>query len=162
MKLFRIIAVRSSMKLTCHYQQFRVVGDDNVHCMHGPSECLGNIISLCAISLFPNDSVISLGFTNCLVESYSRIPARDLVQSCASEYGIEFDALNACISDDDGRGIRLLEESIERSEEAGVKKSCTIRVRHKIWCIRDGGQWKDCPNGSSVDDLVREILNGQS
>ena len=147
------------MKLTLSIQSSRVVGDNDVHCMHGPAECLGNIISLCAISLFPKDAVRSLGFTNCLLRFYSRIPARDLVQSCASEYGIEFDALNACISDDDGTGLHLLQESIERSEEAGIKKSCTVRVRDKIWCIRDGGEWKDCPSGSSVDALVTEILN---
>ncbi len=140
----------------------RVVGGNDVECKHGPSECLGNIISLCAISLFPNDAVRSLGFTNCLLRSYTRIPARDLVQSCASEHGIEFDAINACISDDEGKGMQLLQDSIERSEEAGVKKSCTVRVRDKIWCVRDGGEWKDCPNGSSVDALIAEILNGQS
>lgn len=67
--------------------------------------------------------------------------------------------MNACISDDDGTGLHLLQESIERSEEAGIKKSCTIRVRDKIWCIRDGGEWKDCSNGSSVNALVTEILN---
>lgn len=145
--------------LTFYVQNSRVVGDNDVHCMHGPSECLGNIISLCAISLFPKDAVISLGFTNCLLHSYSRIPARDLVQSCASEHGIEFDALNACISDDDGKGLHLLQESMERSKEAGIRKSCTIRVRNKIWCIRDGGEWKDCPNGNSVDALVAEILS---
>jgi hypothetical protein len=58
--------------------------------------------------------------------------------------------------------MQLLQDSIERSEEAGVKKSCTVRVRDKIWCVRDGGEWKDCPNGSSVDALIAEILNGQS
>lgn len=142
------------------FQHFRVVGDNDVHCMHGPSECLGNMISLCAALLFPKDAVISLGFTNCLLRSYSQIPDRDLVQSCAAEHGIEFDGLNACISDDEGKGMQLLKESMERSQEAGVKKSCTVRVRDRIWCIRDGGEWKDCPNGSSVDDLVSEILKG--
>jgi hypothetical protein len=41
--------------------------------------------------------------------------------------------------------------------QAGVTKSCTVRVNEEIYCIRDGGKWKDCPNGSAVNDLVIAI-----
>ena len=54
-------------------------------CMHGQTECLGNMLSLCANNLFPNNVKISLGFSTCLIMSYQRIPSRDLVQSCALE-----------------------------------------------------------------------------
>lgn len=57
--------------------------------------------------------------------SYQRIPSRDLVQSCALEHGISFEDLNSCVSEE-GKGLDLLEASIRRSEEAGVKKSCTV------------------------------------
>ena len=57
--------------------------------------------------------------------SYKRIPSRDLVQSCALEHGIPFEDLNSCVSEE-GKGLDLLEASIKRSEEAGVKKSCTV------------------------------------
>lgn len=115
------------------------------------------MLSLCADYLHPSNPVISLGFTNCLVSSYSRIPSRDLVESCSLEHGISFDQLNSCISDE-GKGLDLLSASVERSQKAGVKKSCTVRVRDKIWCVRDGGEWKNCDHGHDVDDLVAEIL----
>lgn len=103
--------------------------------------------------------MISLGFTNCLVLSYPQIPNRDLVESCALEHGIEFDKLNSCVSEE-GKGMDLLASSIKRSQRAGVRKSCTIRVREKIWCVRDGGKWVDCKHGSTVDDLVKAVLHG--
>lgn len=125
--------------------------------MHGLGECLGNMISLCANDLYPSNTIVSLGFTNCLTISYPRIPERSLVQSCALEHGIDFGALNTCVSQG-GKGMSLLRSSIERSKEAGIQRSCTIRVKEKIWCVRDGGKWKGCSHGSSVDDLVSEVL----
>ena len=138
---------------------FRVDGNETINCMHGSTECLGNMLCLCAISLFPKNPVVSLGFSNCLILSYPQIPNRDLVESCALEHGIEFGELNSCISEE-GKGMELLESSIERSQHAGVRKSCTIRVREKIWCVRDGGKWVDCEHGNTVDDLVNAVLHG--
>ena len=132
--------------------------NDDIHCKHGATECLGNIIILCAQELYPNRAVISLGFSNCLLSSYSEIPQREHVESCALEHGIDFEELNSCVSDVGGKGLDLLRKSIERSEAAGVTTSATVRVRGKVWCVRDGGEWKDCVRGHGVDDLVEEIL----
>ncbi|SLM35065.1 Gamma interferon inducible lysosomal thiol reductase GILT [Lasallia pustulata] len=129
---------------------------DSVSCMHGPTECLGNMLSLCAQTLYANYTKISLGFTTCMVSSYHDIPKRDLVESCALEHGVDFDKLNGCVSDE-GTGMDLLRDSIERSKEAGVIYSCTVRLDGKVRCIRDGGEWKDCEGGSSVGDLVRDV-----
>lgn len=142
-----------------HYPKYSVDTNETINCMHGPTECLGNMLCLCAITLFPNDPVISLGFTNCLILSYPRIPHRDLVESCALEHGIKFGELNSCISEE-GKGMGLLASSIERSKNAGVTKSCTIRVRGETWCVRDGGKWVDCKHGSTVNDLVAAVLHG--
>lgn len=129
---------------------------DLVDCKHGPGECLGDMLSLCAEDLFPNTTVVSLGFTTCLVMSYSRIPDRDLVENCALEHGIGFDALNSCVSED-GNGNDLLRSNVEWSADAGVVKSCTVRVSGETWCIRDGGEWKDCAGGTEPKDLVAEV-----
>ena len=129
---------------------------DTIHCMHGSTECLGNMLGLCANELYPNEPKISLGFSTCLIMSYQRIPSRDLVESCALEHGISFDDLNACISEE-GKGLDLLEASVKRSENAGVKKSCTVRLGGEIWCIMDGGKWKDCKEGHEVRDLVEVV-----
>ena len=134
----------------------KVDDDDNIQCMHGQTECLGNMMMLCAAQLYPDNVKISLGFSTCLIMSYQKIPQRDLVQGCAMEHSVDFEKLNACISAD-GHGLDLLESSIERSRDAGVTKSCTVRVDGEKWCIRDGGAWKECEGGHEVSDLVEEV-----
>jgi len=134
----------------------KVDESDTVHCMHGPAECLGNMMGLCANELYPNDTKISLGFSTCLTMHYEKIPSRDLVESCALEHGVSFDELNACISEE-GNGLDLLTASVERSEKAGVTKSCTVRVGGEKWCIMDGGKWKECDGGHEVKDLLAEV-----
>ena len=63
----------------------------------------------------------------CLSRNYQDIPERDLVEDCALEHGIDFDKLNHCVSRDDGAyAIGMLRESVERSAEANVTKSCTV------------------------------------
>ncbi|KAL5003255.1 hypothetical protein BDV10DRAFT_191108 [Aspergillus recurvatus] len=153
----------------------------DVECMHGPGECIGDMLMLCAANLpfKPEDgpaqgrtpTVRYLGFATCLISSYQEIPDRMLVEQCALEHGIDFDALNDCVSqqDDDPNkstqdgplsGVRLLRESARHSAELGVKTSCTVRLDDVVWCVRDGGVWKDCAKegeGSKVPVLVDEI-----
>lgn len=127
--------------------------------MHGESECLGNIIELCAAKLYP-DPKIYLGFTMCLTREYQKIPERQLVEDCALEHGIDFEELNKCTVDDDGAlAVDMLRSSFNRSSAAGVTKSCTIRLNNEVRCIRDGGKWTDCERGHKVDDLVKDIID---
>ncbi|EXJ94146.1 hypothetical protein A1O1_02539 [Capronia coronata CBS 617.96] len=128
---------------------------DAVSCKHGPGECLGNVILLCAAHVYA-DVKVWLGFANCMISDYQEIPQRDLVEDCAMEHGVDFQKLNTCISEE-GEGVGLLRSSILRSQENNVTKSCTVRLAGKIRCIRDGGEWYDCPGGSSVEDLVHDI-----
>ena len=41
--------------------------------------------------------------------------------------------------------------------QAGVTKSCTVRLDSKIYCVRDDNKWTDCPSGPGVNDLVIAI-----
>lgn len=146
--------------------------------MHGPEECVGDSLILCAQSLpYPPEgdeatpirmpTIRSLGFANCLISSYHDIPDRWLVQRCALQHGIDFNALNECASrqeDDPSNGevsgLALLRESAQHSASLGVKTSCTVRLDEEVWCVRDGGVWKDCAKdgeGSKVSVLVDEI-----
>ncbi|KAJ9623257.1 hypothetical protein H2203_006196 [Taxawa tesnikishii (nom. ined.)] len=132
--------------------------DDTVTCKHGPGECLGDTLELCAAHLYPYPKIY-LGFTMCMTKNYQDIPDEDLVKDCALEHGIDFNALNHCVSRDDGEyGIDLLRRSVKRSQDAGVTKSCTIRLDGKTRCIRDGGVWTDCEGGHEVRDLVEDVL----
>ena len=128
---------------------------DAVECKHGPPECLGNMIILCANKLYPEPKVF-LGFANCLISDYARVPEQGLVEDCAMEHGVDFGKVNDCISDE-GEGIDLLRKSVERSSDHNVTKSCTVRLNGEIRCIRDGGEWYDCPGGSSVKNLVQDV-----
>ena len=115
-------------------------------------------------------TIRSVGFANCLMSSYERIPNRAFVQDCASEHGIDFKTLNRCVSramdighggeDDEISGLKLLRESFMRSQSLGIKTSCTVRVDEQVWCVRDGGVWKDCGENeerSEVSALVGEV-----
>ncbi|KAG5991307.1 hypothetical protein E4U54_003903 [Claviceps lovelessii] len=89
--------------------------DDGVKCKHGPSECMGNIIELCARELYP-DPKINLGFIMCLTRDYQNIPNRALVEDCALEHAIDIKAINDCATKDDGaHGMELLRTSVERT-----------------------------------------------
>jgi len=91
----------------------------------------------------------------CLTRDYQDIPQRSLVEDCALEHGIDFSALNECaVRDDGGYGMGLLRNSVRRSIQVGVIKSCTVRLNEEVYCIRDDGKWSDCPNGPGVNDLV--------
>ncbi|CAI7647989.1 unnamed protein product [Penicillium glandicola] len=160
---------------------------EEIECKHGPGECIGDMLMLCAANLpfpptadeaflpsqYPRTPIIrSLGFANCLVNDFARIPDREFVHQCAMEHGIDFDALNKCASqqnDDpnDGNdggpplsGIALLRESATHGEQLGVKISCTVRLDNDVWCIRDNDEWKNCAQngeGSQPSALVDQV-----
>lgn len=131
--------------------------DDGVLCKHGQEECLGNIIELCAQRHYP--VVQSLGFTMCMTKEFEDIPKRELVEDCALEHGISMQKINDCATLEDGSvGTEMLQQSFNRSAEAGVSKSCTVRLNGKVRCVRDDGEWTDCEGGSQPVDLVRDVL----
>lgn len=142
--------------VNCLLTAFRTTEHDGVECKHGPSECLGDMIELCAAQLYPLPQMY-LGFTMCLTRDYEDIPQRSLIEDCSLEHGMDFDKLNQCVSSDDGKGVGLLRTSVERSANASVEISCTIRLDGKKRCVRDGGEWKDCEAGYRVDDLVQDV-----
>jgi len=147
----------SHINLTLSYIGKATTHDDGVSCPHGPGECLGDILQLCAAEMYP-DPKQWLGFAYCMEDKYQDIPDRWLVEGCANEYGVSFDGLNWCASREDGQhAMNLLKGSVGRSKALGVGTSCTIRLNDEVRCIRDGGEWKDCDGGSDAKDLMRDI-----
>lgn len=111
------------------------------------------MILLCAAQLYPEPK-LSLGFANCMVNDYRDIPQRDLVQSCAMEHGLDFGRINGCISDE-GNAQLLLRDSVERSADAEIRTSCTIRLQGRTWCVTGGK--RDCNDGANLDGLIHRI-----
>ena len=140
----------------------RPTAGDGISCMHGPSECLGNILHLCAAEInappSPPPAHTYLPFSLCLARDYGNIPDREFVEGCADKNGIDFRKLNECASDlGPNGGLSMLRKSVERSKGLDAETSCTVRVDGRRWCVRDGGRWKDCDGGSGFEDLVRDI-----
>ncbi|KAF8251617.1 hypothetical protein K440DRAFT_511176, partial [Wilcoxina mikolae CBS 423.85] len=133
------------------------VSGGGVACKHGPSECLGNMLHLCAASL-TTPTLDYLPFSKTLLEDYEKVTDQEFVKSAAEKAGIDFEELNKKVSDiGPGGGMDLLLKSVERSEEAGVKRSATIRVEGEVVCVRDDEMWKECKYGDTVEDLVRVV-----
>ena len=80
-----------------------------------------------------------------------------LVKQCLSTVkGSPFDPdVQECIEGSLGR--KLLKDSVKKSKKRGIEKSATIQLEGKTVCIRDDGQWKDCPGGHEGKDWVRQI-----
>ncbi|EWC48459.1 hypothetical protein DRE_02228 [Drechslerella stenobrocha 248] len=125
-------------------------------CMHGPDECLGNIIELCAYKLYKSEPKRWLGFIYCMGNNYREIPKDEHVASCAREFGLNVELLGQCASSDEmDQGMEMLRTSARRAMQLRIKTSCTLTINGKTACVRDGGAWKGC--SGSVDDIVEQI-----
>ncbi|KAI9323180.1 hypothetical protein BX666DRAFT_1884078 [Dichotomocladium elegans] len=123
-------------------------------CMHGESECIGNIQELCYRQVYP-DYRDWFGFALCLNDRLREIGIDpELPYQCATKLGQSYAPVDACVKSN--LGIELLGKSVERTQSLGVRKSCTIYIDNKQRCIRDGG-WKECDEGHEVADFVRMI-----
>ncbi|KAH6659222.1 hypothetical protein BKA67DRAFT_652470 [Truncatella angustata] len=110
-----MMRVNTKVNFTLSYIGTPTDSNDGVACKHGPNECMGNILELCAAHLYP-DPKIYLGFVMCLTRDYKEIPQRELVEDCALEHAVDFEQLNDCATKDDGGfGVSLLRNSVKRS-----------------------------------------------
>lgn len=130
--------------------------DGAIECKHGPEECKGSIMELCAQET--HDPWTTLRFVECLTNEFERIPDRAFYEECSSKHSIDLEAVDRCAARDGGAyGLKLLRESAQHTIDMGVRISGTVRLNEEIYCIRDKGKWTNCPNGAGVDDLVDAI-----
>jgi hypothetical protein len=103
----------------------RPTDNDGVSCKHGPAECLGNIMMLCAADLYPKPETY-LGYSMCMTRQYKDIPSRSLLEDCALEHALDFKKLDECASRDDGAyGMKLLRDSVTKSHQVSGSR-CTV------------------------------------
>lgn len=112
-----MMRVNNKVNFTLSYIGKPTDSNDGIACKHGPDECMGNIIQLCAAHHYP-DPKTYLGFVMCLERDYKLIPQRELIEDCALEHAVDFELLNDCAAKDDGAfGISLLRNSVKRSSD---------------------------------------------
>jgi len=126
-----------------------------VTCMHGESECLGNIHELCFIRQFPQD--LWWHAVQCMnYAGRQSIGTEKLAIQCAKviKKDYEADGVKECV--EGPVGAALLRESVRWSQHLGIKNSCSILINGKIICVKDG-VWKQCEGGHEVSDFVRQV-----
>ncbi|ODN90211.1 hypothetical protein L198_06229 [Cryptococcus wingfieldii CBS 7118] len=159
-----------------------------VECKHGPKECVGNAHQLCLIQHLSGQQrgggkgveewfggVECMNFPSDWPERVGEIAE---VERCAKASG-GWDKVESCIvgskseqgdaqKGEDGLYLtkeakKLLRDNVKKTEEAGVKTSCTIDIASTLvsggrrTCVVDGGVWKGCDDGHTAADFVRVI-----
>ncbi|KAM0792643.1 hypothetical protein ACM66B_002425 [Microbotryomycetes sp. NB124-2] len=132
-----------------------------VECMHGESECAGNVQQLCAAKHFQGQSgeinpwADWWNFIQCVnYGPTSRIGNENVAKSCAGVVGHKWDEISDCVNGHEG--AELLQMSVKAAQQLKITKSCTIVIGGKPVCIHDG-TWKSCEEGHEVGDFVRQI-----
>jgi len=103
---------------------------DNITCLHGPGECVGNRILLCAHNLTITKS--EWGYWNygvCMQADYTNIP--DNAPACAEKTGMPWKEINECASG--ALGLSLFKDSIAKSVSLQVKSTPTVFVGPKMY-----------------------------
>ncbi|KAG6817399.1 hypothetical protein H0H87_009043 [Tephrocybe sp. NHM501043] len=129
-----------------------------VKCMHGPEECAGNVQQLC---VWKHEPSAWWEFVQCQnYEGRQEIGKPDLTLKCAKAVGIDWENSGAgeCAGSDGSgtgsEGVALLKESVALGHKLGI--DCTVLINGEQVCIHDG-TWKNCENGHSVGDFVKQI-----
>lgn len=143
--------------------------DNSTHpeCMHGHDECAGNIQQLC-VKKHAEDLAQWWSFVQCQnYEGRLRIGLPSVATKCARSARLEWEKSGAaeCVGEKYGGGEKsgdgqegrlLLKKSVETQQKEDIVKSCTILIDHEKVCVHDG-VWKDCDDGHTVNDFVRQI-----
>ncbi|KAH8827228.1 hypothetical protein DL96DRAFT_1498752 [Flagelloscypha sp. PMI_526] len=130
-------------------------------CLHGPTECAGNIQQLCTEKYAPEEW---WRFIHC--QNYQgrwEVGLPETAYKCAAVTDIDLDesGVSQCagLDSDDGpgeEGVALFHESILLGKSLGIERSCTILINGRHVCVHDG-VWKQCEDGHTVNDFVRQI-----
>ncbi|KAF9434682.1 hypothetical protein BGZ76_007630, partial [Entomortierella beljakovae] len=140
-----------------------------VTCKHGPLECAGNTQQLCFKEYFPDHKVwIPFVVTMNSLEPHrigelqyaKEVAEKILSEGLGSIDNHLLDKVSSCA--DSQEGFNLLVNSVQNTIDHGVTTSCTVFIDNRKRCVVDGGEWRECPEGSSVADFIRSITEAAS
>ena len=142
------------VNFTLSFIAYRTRNND-ISCMHGPDECIGNQQQLCVQHLYPQK--IFLQFLLCQTRRIDEIPSNG--EQCAKDLanqGVEWSKIDACMKSKQANN--LLSQAVDRTRAASAKKSCTIHLNGKFWCMHDGS-WYGCSDGHDEKSFIQSICS---
>jgi len=119
-------------------------------CPHGPPECEGNMMQVCAQVYYPDNW---FDFVLCQSGDMAAIPGNG--PRCATSLGMEWALIDKCRNGDEGKA--LMTKSVERTQSFGITKSCTLYINNEFFCLRDGGAWRSGCKASDLSSITEEI-----
>ncbi|KAK7049542.1 hypothetical protein VNI00_005573 [Paramarasmius palmivorus] len=132
-----------------------------VACKHGTEECVGNIHQLCVQKYATPAHWWE--FIHCSnYEGKNKIGLPETAFKCAKAAQIDWEGsgVGSCAGADasghEEEGINLLKENVLLGKQMGLKTSCTVVINGEEVCVHDE-TWKQCENGHTVNDFVRQI-----
>ncbi|KAI8072427.1 hypothetical protein BC940DRAFT_292579 [Gongronella butleri] len=152
---FKVLSkVRVPVKFDINYIAEADASEPFKHkCKHGNPECLGNIQQLCFHHVYP-DWRDWFAFNLCMNQDYGQIGLEnDLAPNCARHLKLDYALVDSCVHD---IGVELLKDSANVSKDRGIRTSCSILLNNELNCVHDG-TWKNCAEGTTVEDFVQAI-----
>lgn len=149
-----LLELSSIINFTISYIAYEKSGNE-IGCMHGPSECLGNKQQLCVQNMCSQTTLLK--FLQCQSKSLENIP--DNGEPCAREASdnqLKWSDVEACVQSE--KANELLRKSIQKTQSSSVTKSCTIHLNGKFWCMHDG-TWYGCSEGHRKNHLTKAICS---
>lgn len=133
--------------------------EDAVSCMHGAAECDGNKQQLCLQHHLPAAENRKY-FQALLCHAKGHVNDVSRLTSCMTEAGVDADVQAEVLKCVDGTlGATLQVDSAKQVAANSVVKSCTVFVDGAKRCIRDGGTWYDCPQGSDTAAFIKSVCD---
>jgi hypothetical protein len=124
-------------------------------CPHGESECIGNKQQLCMQKMY--SPKIFMKYLLCQSKDFFRIPNNG--EQCANETSgnlTKWSDVKSCVTST--KSNKLFHKSLERTRLASAKKSCTIHLNGKFWCMHDGF-WSNCSEGHDEKSFIKSICS---
>lgn len=124
-------------------------------CMHGINECIGNKQQLCVQNTY--SQTILFKYLQCQSKQFVIIPHNG--ERCAreiSESAMNWTVVQSCVTSN--KGNELFRHSVQRTHLASVKKSCTIYLNGKFWCMHDR-YWSNCHEGHGKSNFIQAICS---
>ncbi|CAF3385534.1 unnamed protein product [Rotaria sp. Silwood1] len=128
---------------------------NEITCMHGSNECLGNKQQLCVQSMCSQTTLIK--FLQCQSKQMENIP--DNGEQCVKELSdntLKWSDIDTCVKSN--KANELFHKSLEKTRSASAKKSCTMHLNGKFWCMHDG-TWYGCTEGRDEKSLIKAICS---